>query len=66
MPIAPKNPYMKWTCKGCGWSTVIKQTSDCIMRPVTSCPNCHESEFTFRSGSAVDAVNTELTRIIPK
>lgn len=32
MPNAPNNPYMKWTGKGCGWSTVTKQTSDCIMR----------------------------------
>lgn len=64
MPIAPRNPYFKWTCNGCGWSIVTKERSDAIKRPVAHCQKCQGTSFTPSSGSALDVVAAELNRLI--
>lgn len=60
MPVAPRNPYFKWTCDACGWSTVTKEKSDCIRRVVTRCPKCGGTKFTPSSGTALEAAITTL------
>lgn len=66
MPVPPKNPYFKWTCDACDWSTVTKEKSDCIMQVVTRCPKCGGTRFTPSSSSILETLAAELKRIISK
>jgi len=66
MPLPPKNPYFKWTCDACGWSTVTKEKTDRIMRLVVRCPKCAGTNLTHSGGTVLDAIATEFNRILSK
>ncbi|MFM2059154.1 MAG: hypothetical protein RLY71_3539 [Pseudomonadota bacterium] len=66
MPMPPHNPYIRWTCTGCGWFMVTKKRSDCINHQVARCLKCQGSHFTPSSGSALDTIAIELNHFINK
>ena len=57
MPIAPRDPFFKFTCKACGWSIVTYQASDAIHHPST-CPKCKGSELAFSKAGTVESMRT--------
>lgn len=62
MPISPGSPYFKFTCRSCGWSLVVMQTSDVITGPRT-CEKCGSADLSqTRAGLMSLLANTWLRR----
>jgi ribosomal protein S27E len=65
MPIAPRDPFFKFTCHKCGWSDVTYQASDVIHRPQV-CPTCGERQFVFSKASALESIMALPKKFISK
>lgn len=54
MPIAPKNPFRKFTCLACGWSIVTYQPSDAMYRPYV-CQKCGGKQLDLSTAGAIES-----------
>lgn len=58
MPL-PHRHAIKTSCKHCGWSTVIHQPSDVIMRP-SRCARCGSDDLTHTAANAFETAAAAL------
>lgn len=55
MPIAPRDPFFKFTCETCGWSLVTYHTSDAIHHPY-ACPKCGSTQLDLSKAGAMESL----------
>ena len=65
MPIAPRHPFVKFTCHACGWSAVTYQGSDAINRP-SICPKCEATDLDFSKANALESMQAFPAKFIQK
>jgi len=53
MRPAPTNSYIKFTCRSCGWSIIIRQTSDVIVGP-KNCRRCDAGDLLRNRANLLD------------
>lgn len=63
--IPPRNPYMKFVCRACGWSVIHKQRSDVVFGPM-QCGRCGSDDLEIQAANALEQVAHEAAQLLKK
>lgn len=63
--IPPRNPYMKFVCRACGWSVIHKQYSDVIFIP-PQCKRCGSENLKNQPASVLEQVAHEAAQLLKR